>query len=68
MTATTTYLLGKTHQYDNFYHMFTEEFDRLLDAGDVLILKYPSKRRDYYTCELTVSNNKTKKILIGVSY
>ena len=48
--------------------MNVEEFDNLLDAGDVIIDKYPSKRKQYYTCDLWESNDKTEKILIGVSY
>ena len=65
---TTDFLLAKSRQYDNFYHMSVEEFDNLLDAGDVIIDKYPSKRKQYYTCDLWESNDKTEKILIGVSY
>lgn len=68
MTTATNLILGKAKQYDNFYHMSVEEFDNLLDVGDVDIVKYPSKRKQYYTCDLWVNNDKTKKILVGVSY
>ena len=68
MTTATNLILGKAKHYGNFYYMSVEEFDNLLDAGDVDIVKYPSKRKQYYTCDLWVNNDKTKKIIVGVSY